>query len=143
MISLAGIQVSVLEVTLLIALVALTCATILNAVRVSQLQKKLETYQLSTSREIKMVNQGSIGLGRRFASFEKEIKAGVRVASAPEQTAKGKKAVASFERIRNQVMSPEKTGSSGGKAEAYSDERKFKTRAEQTLSSWLTEQQSA
>lgn len=137
--SIGLVSLSVTEIVLFSLLLGLIGLVVIAFRRISQLETRLEQSQRQAQREIKMVNQGAIGIGRRFATIEKRLK-------KPEK-------VADFAAIRAQTLadakSPAKsvpTAQPKESAHARSSEipsPKKRTKAERALSAWLNDHQSA
>lgn len=134
----AGIPFTLLEIALSIMLMLLAVTTILTMRRLSSVEDRLQRLQLTTAREIKMVNQGAIGIGRRFAVIEKNLKKSANVASF-EAAKETRRAASSFQKVVS-AMQPE--------VDSTPDRHKpvratSSTRAEQALSAWINDHQSA
>ncbi|TCS39939.1 hypothetical protein [Reinekea marinisedimentorum] len=145
MVALGGVQLSILEIILTVGFLSLSVATALCLKRIAGLQQQVTTFQCNASREIKMVNQGAIGLGRRFSLLEARLKKST-AASAPEPVkASIKSQVSAFELIHNQSIDASVSEPVGNaKTTAHpARTRKHKTQAEQSLSRWMSEQQPA
>lgn len=139
MIEFAGISLGLVEISLLSIVLSLGIVIALSMRRIARLEKRLGQLQVTTTREIKMVNQGAIGIGRRCAAIEKNlkkpanvasfeaIKEARQIASAYEQAAQAVAEKATPEPV--QKPKPEKSGLS--------------TRAEQALSAWINENKTA
>ncbi len=89
--SLSTLAISSLDLALFGCIAVLTVIVLLNRRRIDRLESRLEHLQLLTTRELKMVNQGSIGMGRRFAVIEKQLKNSNNVAKFEAKTNKAKK----------------------------------------------------
>jgi maltodextrin utilization protein YvdJ len=136
MLELNGIQLSILEVFLMASVMLLAVFSFVNQRRVSRLELLLSSSQTATSREIKMVNQGAIGLGRRFARIEKELKKPSNVArfEAPKETTPSQ-----FKPVAQAVSKPVKQQPKAIKPKTLGKA----TRAEQALSAWINENKTA
>ncbi|MFQ3231638.1 hypothetical protein [Reinekea sp.] len=115
-----------------------------NQRRIRRLEAKLLQTQSMLTREIKMVNQGAIGVGRRFAQVEKKlIKASDQrpkfeatdVKTHNLQLSKASK----FAQIQAQAVKP----SVSQPKLAQTATQGLTTKAEQSLTSWLKEHQTA
>ena len=136
MLELNGIQLSVLEITLMISVIVFALISVTGIKRVNRLEALLARSQSATAREIKMVNQGAIGLGRRFARIEKDLKKTSNVArfEPPKETAPTQfKSVAKS--VPKATTQPSSRLKSPGSAKT--------TRAEQALSAWINENKTA
>ena len=136
--SLGLLSVTVSELVLLTTALLLASMVVLAFRRIHRLEAKLDQHQRQAMREIKMVNQGAIGIGRRLAAIEKGLK-------KPEK-------VADFAAIRAQVLAQQPTATAAAKPQATdTEEVSFdkqppshkRTKAEQALSAWLNDSQSA
>lgn len=147
MVTLGGIQLSILEILLTIGFVSLTATTFVCMKRIAKLQQQVTTFQSDASREIKMVNQGAIGLGRRFSLLEARFKKSVVSSAAAQEKASSKNQVSAFELIRNETLSQPQSEvaaqAESATAAAKTPARKHRTQAEQSLSRWMSEQQTA
>ena len=138
MIDLFGFQISHLELFLTVGLLMSALMILMTLKRINGLQRQLHASQLTMAREIKMVNQGAIGVGRRFAEIEKKLKKGSNVASfAPAQELKTRKQ--RFAQVQEDVVQASKSVS----AKPSVASRALSTKAEQALSAWLNEQKTA
>jgi hypothetical protein len=136
MLELNGIQFSVLEITLMLSVIAFALVSITGIRRVNRLETLLARSQSATAREIKMVNQGAIGLGRRFARIEKDLKKTSNVArfEPPKETTPTQfKSVSKS--VRKATAQPSNRLKSQGSGKT--------TRAEQALSAWINENKTA
>ncbi|EAR09416.1 hypothetical protein [Reinekea blandensis] len=132
------LSVTVTELVLLTTVLLLTLLVGLAFRRIQRLTAALDQHQRHSMREIKMVNQGAIGIGRRLATLEKGLK-------KPEK-------VADFTAIRAQVLAQQPNATSVVKPHIKdTEEVSFdqqppshqRTKAEQALSAWLNDSQSA
>jgi hypothetical protein len=138
MINLSGIQLSYLEFSLTLTVLLCAVLTLLSLRRIRLLESRLVQIQIGTAREINMVNQGAIGIGRRFARIEKNLKKPSNVARF--DSAKEPKATKSeFKDVVRSVQEPkpEKRPAVNSMSSGIS------TRAEQALSAWINEHKTA
>jgi hypothetical protein len=108
------------------------------------LEAKLAQTQSMLAREIKMVNQGAIGVGRRFAHVEKKlIKASDQVAEFKAKELQVAETVSptesKFSQIQAQIVKPK----AAKRKPVQADKQGLTTKAEQSLTSWLKEHQTA
>lgn len=136
MITLAGITFSYLDLSLLLVIVTLALSVVLAFRRISVLEARLVSVQRTASRDIKMVNQGAIGIGRRFAAIEKHLKKPTNVAR--------------FEAAKEKApnLEPSTPVTPEPKPAAVAEPPKaqvpaMSTQAEQALSAWITEHKTA
>ena len=134
----SSIPLTAIEWTLLGTVFFLACLSVICIRRISALESKLSKVQVTTHREIKMVNQGAIGIGRRFAVIEKNLKKSKNVASFDVPSVKNKQerpfeeVVKSIQPIRPVAPKAVVTPRNG-----------HSTRAEQALSTWINDHQTA
>lgn len=138
MVHFAGIQLSVLELSLFTSVLFLIGFSVLAFRRIAQLELRLQQVKITTTRELKMVNQGAIGIGRRCAALEKNLKKPANVANF-DAIKEAKMAASAFEQVaktvrQEPVAQPVKTET---RASGLS------TRAEKALSAWINENQTA
>ena len=141
----SALPTSLMEASLTLFVLLLVCVFFYtNQRRIRRLEAKLMQTQSMLAREIKMVNQGAIGVGRRFAQVEKKLNktpaqaamfTATEVKSADLQLSKASK----FAQIQAQAVKPKvskpkpiQTATQG-----------LTTKAEQSLTSWLKEHQTA
>ncbi|MDN3649042.1 hypothetical protein QWZ13_08990 [Reinekea marina] len=142
---LSAFSLNFVEVTLFSIVLLLSVITFVsNKRRINRLENRLEQAQALLTREIKMVNQGAIGVGRRFAQVEKKIKSGGSTVASfssvkPKSEEKPLSNASKFAQIQQQaakldVQKPKRNTAAP---------KGLTTKAEQTLTSWLKEQQTA
>jgi len=138
MIDFSWLELTSVEWLLIVTVILLAGLNIMSLRRLSALESKLLKVQVSAHREIKMVNQGAIGIGRRFAVIEKNLKKSKNVARFEAPLVKEKKDKAFKEVVQSIKPSrPEPTVSAAKPRSGHS------TRAEQALSSWINDHQTA
>lgn len=142
---LSALPTSLMDASLTIFVLLLVCVFFYsNQRRIRRLEAKLLQTQSMLAREIKMVNQGAIGVGRRFAQVEKKLN------KASEQTAQYKATdvktnniqlskASKFAQIQAQAVKP--TVSQPKPTQTAT--QGLTTKAEQSLTSWLKEHQTA
>jgi hypothetical protein len=149
MVAFSGFQLSLLEAFLSFGFLSLLVSTIICLKRIARLQCQMNAFQSNAKREIKMVNQGAIGLGRRFSNLEARFKKSTMVTKSEVMNLTKKNQVSAFELIRNQAVQEPETSTPSEQAQVevaninQPRPRKLKTQAEQTLSRWINEQQTA
>ena len=108
--------------------------------RIEQLERRIEQLQITTTRELTMVSQGSIGIGRRCAALEKQMKAQASAAqfSKPGRASNEKAFAAAMQRAQ-EVMDSTKTVAkkSPQRHSAHT------SNAEKALSEWVKANQTA
>lgn len=136
--SLLGVlSFSVTELLLLAMLLVVGVLALVAYRRIRRLEARLEQSQRQIMQEIKMVNQGAIGIGRRFAAIEKGLK-------KPQK-------VADFSAIRAEALAKQTAQPETPKHAKESDHVSIvekpaspkKTKAEQALFAWLNDHQTA
>ena len=138
MLDLTWIQLTIIEWVLLSLVLLLSGLSVLCLRRISALESRLHKVQVAAQREIKMVNQGAIGIGRRFAMIEKNLKKSKNVASFDAPPAK-QKTVKPFQEVVQSIQPLRPEPSLG----AVKPRNGQSTRAEQALSAWINEHQTA
>ncbi len=139
MLQFSGLEFSILEIILIVSVIILSITTIITVQRLSDLKSELTMNQRSLVRELKMVNSASIGLGRRFSSIEKKMTKASSVSSM-ERSVDTSLAATQYAEIQDRIAKNQ------FQVEAKKTSRpttQLKTKAEQSLSSWLTEHQTA
>ena len=136
-----GIQLSILEFSLIGAVFGLTILCFVCLRRLAALDAKLSKVQVNTAREIKMVNQGAIGIGRRFALIEKNLKQSKNVASF-DAAKESRRANDSFKAVVQSIHA-EQSVPTERPVKTEPMRAKQSTRAEQALTTWINEHQSA
>lgn len=133
-----NISLSLIEAILASILFVITISFFLMKRRMHKLEARLEAFQRLSTREIKMVNQGAIGIGRRFAAIEKDLK-------KPEKVANFAQAHASAQEKLQLRSAEEPVPDSTPEAREVKTQTRSarRTRAEQALSAWLNDQQTA
>ena len=135
----SGLEFTVLEQSLTIGLSLFVILFLLTWRRLARLEARFLVSQAQLMRELKMVNQGAIGMGRRLAGIEKNVKKSSNVANFAQakelKHATGSR-YAEVEQALSTAAQPEKP--------TVSDRtRGLTTRAEQALSSWINEHKTA
>ena len=151
MVMLGGIQLSIIELVLSSCLALFALITLFSLHRISRLQAQLAHLHDEAFREIKMVNQGAIGLGRRFSHLESNMKNRAAAVAAPVESVSATQAqetemtAQAFEAYRRQAMAESEAveQASVQTAQKAAPTRRFKTVAEQSLSRWMNEQKMA
>lgn len=141
---LSAFPLTLLELALIASVVGLFVISFYsNKRRIKRLEDRLAQTQALLAREIKMVNQGAIGVGRRFAQVEKKMqgtggaKASFQVKPTREEKplSKASKFAQIQELAAKQVVQEPQRKTAAPKG--------LTTKAEQSLTSWLKEQQTA
>jgi len=137
----SGIQlsVSVIEVSLAASVIFFASLTFFSLRRISSLEAKLQTAQLTMAREIKMVNQGAIGMGRRFAIIEKNLKKPTNVANFESAKELKRTPSRTYAEAQAVVQRTQKVETQPVKERT----RGLTTRAEHALSEWINDHQTA
>jgi hypothetical protein len=115
--------------------------------RIRRLEAKLAQTQSMLAREIKMVNQGAIGIGRRFAQVEKKINhSSNNVATFKAKETKTPSSqlyhASKFAEIQAQAKQAAKVKIDKPKPVKVATQG-LTTKAEQSLTAWLKENQTA
>lgn len=137
-----------LNLTAFVLVVGLAIQGWLTRRRVAKLEARLAHNQLQLAREIKQVNQGAIGVGRRFAKVEKalhsapKLVAQERKPSTPVSVEKNQKLVSKFSAIQDTMaLSPApNTTIASQLPKGKQSVRGLTTKAEASLTAWLSEQ---
>jgi hypothetical protein len=138
-IQLAGISLEIFELVLLATLLVMAAMYLLSIKRIATLEKRLGQFQVTTTREIKMVNQGAIGIGRRCAAIEKNLKKPANVASF-EAIKEARQIASAYEQAAQAVS----TKAPPKPVQKPKDKKSgLTTRAEQALSAWINENKTA
>jgi len=135
----SGFEFTVLEQSLVIGLSLFVMLFLLTWRRLARLEARFVVSQVQLIRELKMVNQGSIGMGRRLAGIEKNIKKSSNVANFAE----AKELKQSTENRYAQVQQALSTATQSEKPTVNDRTRGLTTRAEQALSLWINEHKTA
>lgn len=140
MFSAFGLQISFLDVGLLSLLLMSFLVTLMAFRRIAQLEEKLQLVHVNMTRDIKMVNQGAIGIGRRFSTIEKSLKKSSKVAQF-ESVQDKKSDIATFASISKRVLAESKPEPKPRTTVKGTYGRS--TKAEQALSAWISDHQTA
>ena len=134
-------QITFLDVALAACVVLLSVFLMLNRRRTELLESRLEQIRLTSTREIKMLNQGSIGMGRRFAALEKQIQADRNVTSVAAKKPVADN-VSSFKAVMNNVKKPSVSAKPVAKPQPQRHSQ-LSSQAEKALSEWVRANQTA
>lgn len=141
-----------LTLTAFVLLVGLAIQVWLTKRQVAKLEARLAHNQLQLAREIKQVNQGAIGVGRRFAKVEKALQTGPkqpvqeRKTAKPVSAEKGQKLASKFSVIHEGMSSnlnsqPTLSATPANQpSKSTQGVRGLTTKAEASLTAWLSEQ---
>ena len=69
-----GLEFTVLEQGLIVGMVLLVSLVVITWRRLARLEARFVLSQAQSVRELKMLNQSAIGVGRRLAGIEKNLK---------------------------------------------------------------------
>lgn len=121
MVLLETLSFTTLELALLGTLAALTISMLVAMHKIRRLDERVAKLQRTTQKEIKMVSQGAIGMGRRVASLEREHKTSPTAARFSARSSAAEQRHAAATRTASKP-SP-----------------KLSTQAEKALSEWVSE----
>jgi hypothetical protein len=107
--------------------------------RLARLEARFVLSQAQSMRELKMLNQSAIGVGRRLAGIEKNSKKSSNVSSFAEAQELKQSTVNRFADVQKAVAS----ASQAEAPLAREVNVGLTTRAEQALSSWINENKTA
>lgn len=140
-----GIQFSYFDLSLTFLFVAMAVVCVVSLRKIALLELRVQHFQKMTQRDVSMVNQGAIGMGRRLAKIEKELKKSSNVANFPSAKAKASRdnsqpaQHSKFESVANSVQNQ----SAPPPLKTQTRPVEKSTRAEQALSAWISKNQSA
>lgn len=138
MLVISGIQFTFLEISLFSMLIGLAITCVACFRRMTHIEHRLQRLQHNTHREISMVNQGAIGIGRRLAKVELNLKKPANVANFAAPKDKSAK-VSQFESVAQSIKPTPIEQPVAKKISKVAQS----TRAEQALSAWINENQTA
>ncbi|MFT4674748.1 MAG: hypothetical protein ACI9K8_000479, partial [Reinekea sp.] len=134
-----GLEFTLLEQGLIVCMVLLVSLCVVTWRRLARLEAQFVVSQAQSLRELKMMNQSAIGVGRRLAGIEKNLKKSSNVSSFAEAQDLKQSTVHRFADVQKAV-----TNASQPEAPAAREINVgLTTRAEQALSSWINEHKTA
>ncbi|WP_320826705.1 hypothetical protein [Reinekea sp.] len=139
MLEFGGIAFTVLEQFLVVGMGLLGVLVLVISRRMARLEARSLLSQAHLLRELKMVNQGAIGMGRRLAGIEANVKKSSKIASFAEAQELKHATGRRFAEAQQAVsLAPQ-----AEKPTVNVRTRGLTTRAEQALSSWINEHKTA
>ncbi|MDO7644226.1 MAG: hypothetical protein MUQ62_05905 [Reinekea forsetii] len=134
-----GLEFTVLEQGLIVGMVLLVSLVVITWRRLARLEARFLLSQAQSVRELKMLNQSAIGVGRRLAGIEKNLKKSSNVSSFAEAQDLKQSTVHRFADVQKAVTNAPQPEAPVAKESTLG----LTTRAEQALSSWINEHKSA
>jgi|TARA_B110000503_G_scaffold120457_1_gene183114 hypothetical protein len=134
-----GLEFTLLEQGLIVGMVLLVSLVVITWRRLARLEARFVLSQAQSMRELKMLNQSAIGVGRRLAGIEKNSKKSSNVSSFAEAQELKQSTVNRFADVQKAVAS----ASQAEAPLAREVNVGLTTRAEQALSSWINENKTA
>lgn len=134
-----GFEFTVLEQGLMVAMVLLLSLVVLTWRRLARLEARFVLSQAQAARELKMLNQSAIGVGRRLAGIEKNVKKSSNVSSFAEAQDLKQSTVHRFADVQKAVTNAPQPEAPLAREINVG----LTTRAEQALSSWINEHKTA
>ncbi|MEJ2044414.1 MAG: hypothetical protein P8X74_04705 [Reinekea sp.] len=139
---LISFQITFLDVACAGCVILLSVLLILNRRKLELLENRLEQIKLTSTREIKMLNQGTIGMGRRFEALEKQCQVNRKADNSLPSKNTVADNVSSFEAVMKNVKKPSRAAKPVAKAQPQRHSQPS-SQAEKALSEWVRANQTA
>lgn len=142
------LSITAFNIIAMVVIVALCVQVWMTRRQVAKLEARLMQSERQLSREIKQVNHGAIGIGRRFSKVEKALSHTTGPVSQPVKkpsTEKSQALASVFSAIQEQVAAeiisePPKMTANTAPAKQPQRGSGLTTKAEAALTNWLKEQ---